>query len=86
MRAFAATGMLIAALALFAASCGDSEPATPAPATPAPAETATAAATPVPESDLPSVDLINVATGATVNLASFAPSDRPVVLWFWAPH
>ena len=30
--------------------------------------------------------MVNVATGATVNLAGFAPSDRPIVLWFWAPH
>ena len=42
--------------------------------------------TPVPDSDLPSVELVDVASGATVNLASFAPSERPIVLWFWAPH
>ncbi|MDH3754469.1 MAG: hypothetical protein OEU32_11420 [Acidimicrobiia bacterium] len=37
-------------------------------------------------SDLPDVDVIDLATGDTVNLTSFAPSDRPIVLWFWAPH
>ncbi|WP_419919585.1 hypothetical protein [Candidatus Poriferisocius sp.] len=39
-----------------------------------------------PASDLPAVELVDVATGATVNLAGYAPSDRPIVLWFWAPH
>ena len=62
-------------------------PATQAPATQAPApETATESAAPAPESDLPSVELVDIATGATVNLASFAPAEQPLVLWFWAPH
>ena len=62
-------------------------PATQALATQAPApELTTESAAPAPESDLPSVDLVDVSTGNTVNLASFAPSDRPLVLWFWAPH
>ena len=86
-------------LALSATACGDSTdgPATapteaPAPtATQAPApepapEAVTEPADPPPASDLPSVDVVNVATGATVNLASFAPADQPLVLWFWAPH
>lgn len=85
-------------LALGAAACGDSvdspdtalteAPApTEAPATQAPApEPATETAAPAQPSDLPSVDVVNVATGATVNLASFAPADQPLVLWFWAPH
>jgi len=62
-------------------------PATQAPATQAPApEPATESAAPSVESDLPSVELVDVATGANVNLASFAPADRHLVLWFWAPH
>ncbi len=85
-------------LALGAAACGDSTdgpasapteaPApTAAPATQAPApEADTQSGDPPPASDLPSVDVVNVATGATVNLASFAPADQPLVLWFWAPH
>ena len=85
-------------LALSAAACGDSSdspdtapaeaPApTEAPTTQAPApEPAPETAAPAPASDLPSVDLVNVATGATVNLAGFAPADQPLVLWFWAPH
>ena len=85
-------------LALGATACGDNvdspetapteAPAsTEAPATQAPApEPATESAASAPESDLPSVELVDVATGANVNLASFAPADRHLVLWFWAPH
>jgi hypothetical protein len=35
---------------------------------------------------LPSVQLLAVPSGETVDLASFAPSSSPLVLWFWAPH
>ena len=85
-------------LALVAASCGDSgdspesapeqAPAPiDAPETQAPApEPATETAAPAPSSDLPSVEMVDVATGTTVNLASFAPAEQPLVLWFWAPH
>lgn len=87
-----------ACLALGAAACADSSDSpeaaptgapvsTEAPATQAPApEPTTETAAPAPTSDLPSVELVDVATGATVNLASFAPADQPLVLWFWAPH
>jgi len=37
------------------------------------------------ESDLPDVEMINLNTGETVQFASYTPSDRPIVLWFWAP-
>ncbi len=37
-------------------------------------------------SPLPAVDVLDVATGETVNFASLIPADRPVLLWFWAPH
>ena len=90
---------LAACLALGTAACadsGDGPEAAPTgapvsteapPATLAPApEMATETAAPAPASDLPSVELVDVATGATVNLASFAPADLPLVLWFWAPH
>ena len=61
-------------------------PAATAPptATEAPAEEA--AAEPAGENQLPDVDVVDLATGQNVNLASFAPADRPIVLWFWAPH
>ena len=36
--------------------------------------------------ELADVEVIDVATGDLVNLKSFAPADKPIVLWFWAPH
>lgn len=64
-----------------------------ATATSAPTETSGAAETTVAPpttaavtSPLPAVDVLDVATGDTVNFASLIPADRPVLLWFWAPH
>ncbi len=35
----------------------------------------------------PDVDVLNIADGATINLSDeLAGGDRPVLLWFWAPH
>lgn len=35
----------------------------------------------------PSIDVVSVHTGETMNLADeLAGGDRPVLLWFWAPH
>lgn len=39
-----------------------------------------------PDSLVPSVDVTDVRSGATVDLASILPSDKPVLLWAWAPH
>lgn len=35
---------------------------------------------------IPDVDVIDVRTGDTVSLQSLAPSDTPLLFWFWAPH
>ena len=37
-------------------------------------------------SPLPSIEVLDVATGKRVQLATFLPSNRPVLVWFWAPH
>jgi hypothetical protein len=37
-------------------------------------------------SPLPAVTVRNVSTGEWVRLADFLPAERPVLLWFWAPH
>lgn len=60
----------------------------PAPATePAPASAPSEAANaPTAENELPDVQVVDIATGNSVNLRSFAPSATPIVLWFWAPH
>ncbi|MEM9134511.1 MAG: hypothetical protein AAF962_00855 [Actinomycetota bacterium] len=69
--------------------------ATTAPAnTPSAADTTDEAAEPVgPEVPAPAenlfapVDVVNIADGSTLNLAEeLAGDDRPVLLWFWAPH
>lgn len=38
------------------------------------------------ENQLPAVDVVDINTGAEVDLSSFAPGTQPIVLWFWAPH
>lgn len=60
-------------LALVAVACGDGEAVAP---------TSSAAS----ESDLPDVDVVDVVTGATVNVSALAPGDKPLLVWFWAPH
>lgn len=37
-------------------------------------------------SALPTVELLRVADGAPVGLDQVADGDRPLLLWFWAPH
>ena len=36
--------------------------------------------------EIPDVDMIDVSSGATVNLQSLAAGDEPLLFWFWAPH
>lgn len=36
--------------------------------------------------DLPSVEVVNVATGQEFDFASLVPAERPLLVWFWAPH
>ena len=88
-------------LALFAVACSG-DPAdqagtsaspvehSPASASAAPsasneAEVADLSAAPI-ATDLPAIDTIDVRTGDTVNLQSLVPSEKPLLLWFWAPH
>lgn len=37
-------------------------------------------------SEMPDVDMIDVSSGATVNLQSLAGDAKPLLFWFWAPH
>ncbi|MCP5026688.1 MAG: hypothetical protein GY929_10435 [Actinomycetia bacterium] len=41
---------------------------------------------PPPTNLFPDVEVIEIATGEPVNLRSLGAVDRPVLLWFWAPH
>ena len=61
-------------LALVAVACADG------------AQTESAAPAGTSSSDLPDVDVVDVVTGATVNVSTLAPGDKPLLVWFWAPH
>lgn len=86
VHSFAVMGRVLASIALvglLAAACGggssDDQVSVAVTAAPASADT-------TPTSLLPNVDVVRVDTGESVNLSSLAPTDRPMVLWFWAPH
>lgn len=95
MRFLAVTVLAIAAVA--AAACGGTEsapvataPAPPADPPPAP-EPPSALESPAPAeaaggNDLPAVTVVDVVSGESLVLSSLAPADRPILLWFWAPH
>ena len=36
--------------------------------------------------DVPDLEMDDVATGSRVRLASLVTGDKPLLLWFWAPH
>ena len=75
---------------------GSSTPEDPPAAPPPPPQPQQPEAPPAPppaepppppgRNDLPNVNLIEVATDQEVLLSSLAPSDKPFLLWFWAPH
>lgn len=41
---------------------------------------------PAAPSPLPDVTVLDAGTGADVALAGLLPADRPLLIWFWAPH
>lgn len=38
------------------------------------------------DSRVPAVRVLSVPSGEEIDLAAAVPDDRPVLLWFWAPH
>ena len=36
--------------------------------------------------DVPDLNMIEVSTGATVNLQSLVDNTKPLLFWFWTPH
>jgi hypothetical protein len=53
----------------------------------APAEAPRGAGPPAPgTSAIPEVTVLDVASGDEFALGSIVPSERPVLVWFWAPH
>ena len=87
--------VVLAVPAVVAAACGGGDessqvstaPAAPA-ADPAPAPQPAPAPAPAaaPGNDIPEVTVVNVVSGDSLVLSSLAPADRPILLWFWAPH
>ena len=96
------TVAVLTLLAVVAAACASSEPSPvatapvapePPPAEPAPAPEPPA--TPEPpaattaasgSNDLPAVTVVDVVSGESLVLSSLAPANRPILVWFWAPH
>ena len=72
------TVAVLALAAVVAAACAGSEPSQAAPA-PAAQEAAGGNA-------LPPVTVVDVVSGESLALSSLAPADRPILVWFWAPH
>ena len=78
--------LTFAALALFAVACGDG-------GGPSSEESSAAEAAAVANeidllltSDVGSTQLLDTADGAITALSDVVAGDRPVLLWYWAPH
>lgn len=72
-----------AALTLVAAACAQSAP----PGGSGPARGTDPVSQAAPDGNVvPEVAVLDVGTGDTVDLVSFVPAQRPILLWFWAPH
>ena len=70
-----------------AATLAPDEPTTAAEAPTAGREPEdTGEAAPAGPNQLPQVTVLDIATGEEVELDSFAPADKAIVLWLWAPH
>lgn len=75
--------LVVSALAL--AGCGSGPPARSGGAGSSGASTA-APDRGVAEGALPHLAVNDVGAGTRVDLASVATADRPLLVWFWAPH
>lgn len=63
--------VLVAAMTLVAAACAQASPS---------------GESNLDDNVVPELDVLNVGTGDTVDLGSLVPAQRPILLWFWAPH
>ena len=76
---------IVALSAVLAAACAGTADPPPAAAPAGPADPPPAAA-PAGPNALPQVSVVDVASGDSIVLSSLAPADRPILVWFWAPH
>lgn len=78
--------VVVASLALFATACGGGG----GPSSEESSAATTAALTNQPQlqltGDVASTQLLNTADGAIAQLSDVVTGDRPVLLWYWAPH
>lgn len=78
---FVLAGTLLAGLV----SCGGSEGST-ATSTGTGGTALPATSNASGSSGLPAASVTDLATGETVDFSTIAPSDRSILLWFYAPH
>lgn len=71
--------VILAATTLLGAACGSAGRDGSAEADPAVGPVATSVT-------LPRVEVVDVTADRPVELSSLLPADRPLLLWFWAPH
>lgn len=80
---------LIALVGLVAAACGDGateSASTTRDGSPQATTEPVGSAAPASDSILPAVEVIEVTSEERVDVASLVPNDKPILLWFWAPH
>lgn len=76
--------LLAAAAVLGLSACGSNDTTSSGQVTDPGADASSTATS--SQSDLPAVEVVDVVTGASLELTELASSDRPILLWFWAPH
>lgn len=76
---------LLAVSVIVLASCGSTTSNAQAGQSVGSAAPSPSAANTAP-SPLPDVQVVDVSTGQPVRLNGLIPSDKPTLVWFWAPH
>jgi hypothetical protein len=77
--------VIFASLALFATACGGGGPSSEQSSA-AEAAAATNETQLTLTSDIASSQVLDTADGSIARLAEVVTGDRPVLLWYWAPH
>ena len=78
--------LLVASLALFATACGGSGgPSSEESSAATTAASSNQAALQL-TSDVATTQLLDTADGGIAQLSEVVTGDRPVLLWYWAPH
>ena len=78
--------LLAASLALFATACGgDAGPSSEESSAATAAATSNQVALEL-TADVATTQLLDTADGGIVQLSDVVTGDRPVLLWYWAPH